>query len=116
MNQSLKAKRVSLECEDWHLEFEVNVPAGPTELRDLLPFARGLSDAVVNATENLLQQDGKEISCKKGCGACCRHLVAISEVEAREIAKLVAKSDQPRQAELRERFDSAVRKLGDANL
>lgn len=109
-------KRVSLACDDWSLDFQVNVPVGPTSLGDVLPFAQALSDAVVNATENLLQANGKAISCKKGCGACCRHLVAISEVEARQIAKLVVGSDEPKRSELLQRFADAVAKLDAANL
>jgi Fe-S-cluster containining protein len=109
-------KRVSLECEDWSLDFQVDVPVGSMHLREVLPFARALSDAVVNATENLLQADGKTISCKKGCGACCRHLVAISEVEARRIAELVSNFDELRQSELRARFATAIAKFDEANL
>jgi Fe-S-cluster containining protein len=56
------------------------------------------------------------ISCKKGCGACCRQLVPISPVEARHIARLVEHLPKPRQDEIRRRFAEARQKLQAAGL
>ena len=46
---------------------------------------QGLVNAVVAAAEA-----GKAISCRKGCGACCRQLVPISRTEAERLLSTVA--------------------------
>jgi Fe-S-cluster containining protein len=95
-------------CE---LKMGVTVPAGPTRLDDLMPLLQILSDKVVSAAEQDAQQQGQCISCKKGCGACCRQLVPLSPVEARHVARLVEAMPQPRQSQIRERFAAARQKL-----
>ena len=107
---------IKLSSPGWEMEFKLTVPAGPTTLKELLPLAQTLSDAVVNATVQEVEQLGAKISCCKGCGACCRQLVPISEVEARRIAELVESLPEPRQAQVRARFDEALRRLEDAGL
>src|SRR6266576_2839276 len=72
-------------CE---LKMSVTVPAGPTRLDDLVPLLQILSDNVVAVAEHEAAQQGVCISCRKGCGACCRQLVPISPVEARHVARL----------------------------
>src|SRR5438046_326137 len=80
-------------CE---LKMSVTVPAGPTRLDDLVPLLQILSDNVVAAAEREGEQQGKCVSCRKGCGACCRQLVPISPVEARDVARLVEEMPAPR--------------------
>jgi len=107
---------IKLSGPSWNMAFKLTVPAGPTTLKELLPLAQKLSDAVVNATVQGIEQSGAKISCSKGCGACCRQLVPISDVEARRIAELVQSLPEPQQTQVRARFDDAVRKFADAGL
>jgi len=107
---------IKLNSPSWNMEFKLTVPAGPTTLKELLPLAQSLSDAVVNATVQEVEQRGGAISCCKGCGACCRQLVPIAEVEARNIAELVGAMPEPRQSQVRARFDDALRRLAEAGL
>src|SRR5207253_2092318 len=100
-------------CE---LKMSVSVPAGPTKLDELLPLLQILSDNVVAAAEREGEQQGKCVSCRKGCGACCRQLVPISPVEARAVARLVEEMPEPRRSEVRERFATARRRLEEASL
>ena len=67
----------------------MSVPAGPTRLVELLPLVQHLANTVVAAAVEDVVEQGESISCKKGCGACCRQLVPISQVEARRIRDLV---------------------------
>lgn len=94
----------------------VTVPAGPTRLTDLLPLARALADVVVRETCQALDRAGEPISCTKGCGACCRNLVAISEVEARRIRVVVEELPEPRRSTIRARFAEAREGLDGAGL
>ena len=107
---------IKLTSTGWDMEFKLTVPAGPTTLKELLPLAQTLSDAVVNATVQEVEQLGAKISCCKGCGACCRQLVPISEVEARRIAEVVQSLPEPRQSQVRAKFEHALRRLRDEGL
>lgn len=115
-DQGSVTANIKLNSPSWNMEFKLTVPAGPTTLKELLPLAQLLSDAVVNATVQEVEQLGATISCCKGCGACCRQLVPIAEVEARYIAELVSAMPEPRQSQVRARFDDALRRLADAGL
>src|SRR5687767_4295062 len=70
-------------------------------------------------TEMALEREraaGRAISCRAGCGACCRQLVAISVVEAESLAQLVAAMPEERAAVIRERFAAALKRLEEAGL
>jgi Fe-S-cluster containining protein len=96
--------------------FPVPVRLGRRTPLDLLPAARELSiQATAVAIEDVRAQ-GKAISCKAGCGACCRQLVAISVIEAQALAELVAAMPAERQQVIRSRFAAALRRLEAAGL
>ncbi|HEX6728582.1 MAG TPA: YkgJ family cysteine cluster protein [Pyrinomonadaceae bacterium] len=111
-----KTVELSISNSEWELQAQVTVPIEPVQVDELLPLARALSDALVNETQKILQQSGETISCKKGCGACCRQLVAISEIEARQLSLLVDNIPEPRRSLLRSRFAEAQRRLEEAGL
>ena len=92
------------------------MPAGPIRLGQLLPLARQLSDASVRAAVEGVGRSGGTLSCKAGCGACCRNMVAISEVEARRIREVVAGLPEPKHSRVLARFDEARRRLERAGL
>jgi Fe-S-cluster containining protein len=83
---------------------------------DLLPLAQDLANAVVGAAVEDVVEQGEAISCKKGCGACCRQLVPISQVEARRIRDLVEQMPEPRRQEIRGRFARALERLKESGL
>lgn len=99
-----------------HLHMAVTVPAGPTRLDDLMPLLQILSDKIVDSAERGAAEQGRCISCKKGCGACCRQLVPVSPVEARHVARLVESLPEARQKVIRDRFAAAREKLEAAGL
>jgi Fe-S-cluster containining protein len=107
---------VDLDTGDWELHGKVSVPTGPISLGDLLPVARGLSDAIVSGASRAVAEMGACVSCKAGCGACCRMMVDISEVEARRIRQVVQDLPGPRRAEIQARFKSALHRLAAAGL
>jgi Fe-S-cluster containining protein len=112
----LASAEFTIEGEHFRLTSRMTVPAGPARVSDLLPLARALSDAVVRQTCQAVEGAGETISCKKGCGACCRNLVAISEVEARRIRAVVEQLPEPRRATIRARFAEARQRLDRAGL
>ncbi len=107
---------VALSSPDWELRTTMTVPAGPTPLIQLLPLAQSFADAVVDSAAKVAEDQGQRITCKKGCGACCRQLVPLAEVEARHIGNLVNELPEPRRSEIRARFAEARRRLEEIGL
>jgi Fe-S-cluster containining protein len=96
--------------------FPVEFALGQQPVGALLPVARQLSHELITITLNSACQDGKTVSCKAGCGACCRQLVAISLAEAQSLAEVVAAMPAERQAVIRGRFDAAIQRLEQVGL
>jgi Fe-S-cluster containining protein len=105
--------RIALETPDWAVESSLPVPAEPAPIETWLPFLHALADEAAGFAEQAAGRAGKRVSCRKGCAACCRQLVAISLVEARALARLVAEMPEPRQSEIRVRFAQAAQHLAE---
>ena len=114
--EATRSVQFTVEGDHFKLQAQVTVPCGSIHVSDLLPFARGLSDQIVGESVKSVGEAGLKISCKKGCGACCRNLVAISEVEARRIRNVVEELPEPRRSEIRTRFAVARQRLEKAGL
>lgn len=108
--------RVGMKVWDDEVEMEMSLPAAPTRLASLLPVFQKVADGLVDLAAERVRAEGRVISCKKGCGACCRQLVPISEVEARHIGRLVDELPEPRRSEIRSRFAQARERLAEAGL
>ena len=116
MTDRLVTANVKLASSDWEMAFQVDVAEGSISVKELLPMAQNLSDHIVNATVREIEARGGRISCGKGCGACCRQLVPISEAEARRIAELVESQPEPRRSQVKARFEDAAKRLAEAGL
>lgn len=98
------------------MKVQMSVPAGPTRPIELLPILRSLTDGFVSAAVEQAAQNGQTVSCCKGCGACCRQIVPLSETEARKVHDLVAALPEPRRSEILSRFAAARQRLEEAGL
>jgi Fe-S-cluster containining protein len=107
---------VQVTIGDEPMRLALTVPSGPARVDDLLPVFRGLAEVVVGVAVRKVERDGARVSCRAGCGACCRQPVPISESEARAIRRLVEAMPEPRRTVIRERFAAAIRRLADAGL
>jgi Fe-S-cluster containining protein len=112
----LVAVEVDFAISGQRVHGRIPVPRGPTEVRELLPAIRALAETVVDAGVRAAEARGERVSCRAGCGACCRQLVPISEVEARLLADLIETLPEPRRGDLRERFAAARDRLASAGL
>jgi Fe-S-cluster containining protein len=92
------------------------VPAGQTNLTQILPVLQEIEDSMIAGIASQLSQAGRSISCKAGCGACCRQMVPVSIFEAEALAEWVRSLPETRQQELAKRFDEGLRKLAAAGL
>ena len=110
------SKDIAIKGDGWELGARVSVSTKVTEPAEMLPLARALSDAVVAETFKVVARSGETVSCRAGCGACCRHMVAISEVEARRISEMIDTMPEPRRTAIRTRFAEARERLEQSNL
>ena len=92
-------------------ELEMTVPATPVKPQRVLPILQMLTNGFVGESVEASAAAGEPISCKAGCGACCRQPVPISEVEVRHLADLVEAMPEPRRSVVRQRFADAVEQL-----
>lgn len=120
MNEEEKLEWVSgtvgLNVGGRQLQMEMNVPATPIHPKRMLPILQQMTNSFVDIAVEEEKQQGYSVSCKAGCGACCRQLVPISEIEARNLSDLVAAMPEPRQTEIRRRFDEAREKLKEVEM
>jgi Fe-S-cluster containining protein len=87
------------------------VPAGQTNLTHMLPVLQAMDDSLIAGVASQLSQIGRTISCKAGCGACCRQMVPLSIFEAEALTTWIRSLPQARQQELERRFDETLRKF-----
>jgi Fe-S-cluster containining protein len=95
------------------IDADTSVPNARMRVADLLPILLTFDSAVVSLGADRAESEGKKISCRAGCGACCRQLVPISEAEALYLDELVAAMPAEEQAEVRARFEQAIEALGE---
>jgi len=105
--------KIELTLCDRTIEAEVPIPNQPMRVADLLPVLLAFDDAVNGMAADKAESEGRKISCREGCGACCRQLVPIGEAEAVYLAELVAAMPPERQARVRERFQEELAALGE---
>ncbi len=107
---------IKLDLGGIELEAQLTVPTRPTPLRVLLPMVHALTNAIVDAAAQKVEEEGKIISCKKGCGACCRQMVPIAPSEARRLRELVQELPEPRRSAILARFAVAKQRMEAAGL
>jgi Fe-S-cluster containining protein len=94
----------------------ITVPTGAVAAAEVVPALQGLVNAVVAAAESQSAGAGQAISCRKGCGACCRQLVPISRTEAERLLALVEAMPRERRQALGARFAAAEAAIEAAGL
>jgi Fe-S-cluster containining protein len=98
------------------LDASAIVPVGETTLSQLLPVLQDLSNDIIGGSEQLVEKAGYSVSCRAGCGACCRQMVPLSLFEAELLADWINTLPEERRSELEARFDAALLQLRDAGL
>jgi len=89
----------------------ITVPTASVPAAEIVPALQGLVNAVVEAAET-----GHTVSCRKGCGACCRQLVPVSRTEGERLLQLVAAMPAERRSALLARFAAAEAAIDRAGL
>ncbi len=110
-----------MENEDWvtgnvrlslagkPFDLKMTVPAKPVKPQKMLPIFEQMTNSFVGMSEQAVANAGGQISCRKGCAACCRQTIPLAEIEAYRIAAAVEAMPEPRRTEMKNRFDAAWR-------
>ena len=101
---------------DLRVVHPVTVPSGSVRASAVVPALQELVNAVVGAAEAKLGESGTAISCRKGCGACCRQLVPVSRTEAERLLGVIEAMPAKRQRAVKERFATAAAAIRAAGL
>jgi len=96
---------------DLRIAHPITVPNAAVPAAEVVPALQGLVNAVVEAAET-----GKAISCRKGCGACCRQLVPVSRTEGERLLQLVEAMPDERRETLKTKFAAAAAAIEAAGL
>lgn len=91
-------------------------PNRPVRPKNLLPLFRDLTNVTVEASEEAVRREGKSVSCRAGCGACCRQLVPVSHTEAHAIRDLVEDLPPAQRRATERRFADTRKQLADAGI
>jgi len=110
-SQGHSTATLRLKVGDLSIAHPITVPSGPVAATAVLPALQGLVNATVGAAES-----GKAISCRKGCGACCRQLVPISRTEGEALLALVEAMPREQRKAVRSRFAAAEAAIAEAGL
>ncbi len=102
---------MTLHLGDRNLKLDLLVPVEPVTARRMLPVFQGVTDSFVRFNVEDAEAKGQKVSCKAGCGACCRQPVPISIPEAFEIAEIVENLPEPQRNKVRKRFEDASSQL-----
>jgi len=102
---------LSLTMGNLRIVHAITVPNAAVPAAEVVPALQGLVNAVVEAAEM-----GKVISCRKGCGACCRQLVPVSRTEGERLLRIVETMPAERREMLKARFAAAESAIEAAGL
>jgi len=114
--QESVAVEFTLNLGDSQISATAVVPAGHTNLTRILPVLQAFDDSFIADVASKSAEDGRTVSCKAGCGACCRQMVPISIYEAEALSAWIRTLPESRQQELAQRFHQALLKLAAAGL
>jgi Fe-S-cluster containining protein len=92
------------------------LPEGPIRPAVLLPIIQNLSNSLSEIAERRAELVGQHVSCREGCGACCRQAVPITPVEARMLSEWIAAQPEDRRELLRARFRQAADRLEESGI
>ena len=83
------------------------VSPAPMRLAELAYNVLALDEQLVRMAVAATERDGKTISCRRGCSACCRQVVPVSPAEAWMLYDLVRSLPAERRAHVLDRFADA---------
>lgn len=106
-----KAFEIDIETAYGRLKGRVSIPPRPIRLSELAFNFLGLDDQLIRMAEAADRKTGHQVSCAKGCSACCSQIVPVSPAEAWMLADLVRALPPGRREAVVARFQAARDRL-----
>ena len=85
---------------DGQIVASANVPVGATNLTQILPVLQSMEDSMISGMGVQLAEAGHPISCRAGCGACCRQMVPLGLIDRMVNEDWLADTESARQLAL----------------
>jgi hypothetical protein len=114
--QQQQAIAIELVTAQGPLRAMLPIPPKPMRLPELAFNFMAMSSKLTDMAVADEERAGREISCRKGCGACCRQVVPLSPPEAWMIADLIAGMNEGARSAARAAFASVAEALDRAGL
>ena len=112
----MRVRTVEMQTPDGMVRGKVSVTSGPMSLAGLAPTALALTGALVDRAVHLEINAGRTVSCRAGCGACCRYMVPLSPPEAFYLMDVIDAFEPARRSACLDRFDEIVRVLDEEGM
>ena len=106
----------TLTVGDGRIDISTMVPLQRINLTQLLPVLQSIEHAIIDDSVRQAEAEGRTVSCRAGCGACCRQLVPLSIFEAEALGDWIRTLPLARQQELEQRFHRVLLGLRDAGM
>lgn len=107
---------IALNTPAGRLTTTVEVPTGFVPITALVPLMRRLGEEAQALEVARASENGKTLSCRKGCAACCRMMVPLSPPEAFALRDYVRALPPERRQRVAERLAQAKSRLLSAGL
>ncbi len=88
----------------------------PVKQDVVLPLLRDLDQKTEEIAVGNVRAQGKDISCTKGCSACCYQLIPLSQLEARYLTAIVERLPKIKRQKILGRFRDVYQKIEAAGI
>ena len=105
---------IDLQTRFGRVKGNLSVPPGSVRLAELAWNSMAIDERLIGMAVAAESRQGRQVSCKKGCGACCNQAVPLSPAETWMIADVVASLPPDRKAQTLARFAAAKERLMEA--
>lgn len=108
--------KFNLKIVDDVLPMEATVPDARINALEMIPVFQNLTNQTVAYSIDLTERKGKKISCKAGCGACCKQPVPVTLLEAEYLNRLIMNMPEKQQQKVRAGFAHTIKTVTEAGL
>jgi Fe-S-cluster containining protein len=98
---------IALNTRAGQLTTAVDVPTGFVPITAIVPAMRRLGEEAQAMEQRRQAEEGRQLSCRKGCAACCRMMVPLSPPEAFALQDYIAALPAERRSRIGERLAQA---------
>jgi Fe-S-cluster containining protein len=106
----------ALKVGDRQMKAQLEVPSGQTNITELLPIIQSFENSIIGHVASQAGEVGLAISCKAGCGACCRQMVPVSIFEAEALAHWIRSLPPEQQQAIEARFHQSLTALSKSGI